>query len=178
VSGQAPGEAETVRLRPLRLGDAAELIRANRASRAFHLPWVEPPVDMPAFEVWFGQTLTGPNLALVAREPAAGAIVGVVNLSQIVWGVFRSAYLGYYAMGSFAGRGFMTEALRQATGFAFDELGLHRLEANIQPGNVASLALVRRLGFAREGFSPRYLRPGGEWRDHERWALVRDQTAP
>jgi ribosomal-protein-alanine N-acetyltransferase len=51
-------------------------------------------------------------------------------------------------------------------------LKLHRVEANIQPGNAASLALVARAGFSREGYSRRYLKVGGRWRDHERWALL------
>ncbi len=68
----------------------------------------------------------------------------------------------------------MTEAADLAVRYAFDTLGLHRVEANIQPGNAPSIALVRRLGFAREGFSPRYLRISGEWRDHERWARLAD----
>lgn len=70
----------------------------------------------------------------------------------------------------------MTEALRAAVSYAFGDLGLHRLEANIQPENVASIALVRRLGFQKEGFSPSYLRLGGQWRDHERWALLADSS--
>jgi ribosomal-protein-alanine N-acetyltransferase len=69
----------------------------------------------------------------------------------------------------------MTEAVRQALAYAFDEVGLHRLEANIQPGNARSIALVRRLGFRLEGFSPRYLKIDGEWRDHERWAMLADE---
>jgi ribosomal-protein-alanine N-acetyltransferase len=102
----------------------------------------------------------------------AGELAGVINLSEIVRGAFRSAYLGYYAFVPHAGRGYMTEGLALALRWIFGTLRLHRVEANIQPGNAASRALVRRLGFRREGFSPRYLKIAGRWRDHERWALV------
>ena len=66
----------------------------------------------------------------------------------------------------------MTEALGLVLDYAFRQLRLHRLEANIQPENAASIALVERLGFHREGYSPRYLKLGGRWRDHQRWAIV------
>ena len=97
-----------------------------------------------------------------------------MNVSEIVRGVFRSAYLGYYAFTPHARQGLMTEAVALVVGTAFRRLGLHRLEANVQPGNLASLRLVRRLGFRREGYSPRYLKIRGRWRDHERWAIVSD----
>jgi len=103
----------------------------------------------------------------VSRE-----LVGVINVSEIVHGAFRSAYLGYHAFVPHAGRGYMTEGLGLALRWAFGELRLHRVEANIQPGNRASRRLVRRLGFQREGFSRRYLKVAGRWRDHERWALL------
>ncbi|KHK59292.1 phosphinothricin acetyltransferase [Burkholderia sp. A9] len=154
--------------------DAPDLITANRASRGHHLPWVDSFTDQAGFDQWFARCLTGPNVGLVARERASGKVVGVVNLNEIVGGLFQSAYLGYYGMAEFSRQGLMTEALRAATGVAFGELGLHRLEANIQPANHASIALVRRLGFRKEGFSPRYLRIDGAWRDHERWALLAD----
>jgi [ribosomal protein S5]-alanine N-acetyltransferase len=66
------------------------------------------------------------------------------------------------------------QGLRAVISHCFSELGLHRLEANIQPENVRSIALVRSLGFGMEGFSPRYLKVCGRWRDHERWALLSD----
>jgi len=69
------------------------------------------------------------------------------------------------------GQGYMSEALDLVLHEAFVTLGLHRLEANIQPANRGSLALARRAGFVLEGFSPGYLKIAGEWRDHERWAL-------
>ena len=132
-----------------------------------------PPETTGAVARWI--RAAGPTrVRLLVCRRADGALVGVVNLNEIVRGAFQSAYLGYYAFLPLAGTGLMTEGLRMVVRHAFRRLGLHRLEANIQPANRASRALVRRLGFRREGFSPRYLRIGGRWRDHERWAILRD----
>jgi ribosomal-protein-alanine N-acetyltransferase len=156
--------------------DRAELVQANQENRAYHAPWVEPFADAAGFDAWFAATLTGPHVRLVARDADSMRIAGVVNLNEIVAGAFQSAYLGYYGMAWCAGTGLMTEAVRLAVAFAFTELGLHRVEANIQPDNLRSIALVRRLGFRKEGFSPRYLKIGGAWRDHERWARLADDA--
>jgi [ribosomal protein S5]-alanine N-acetyltransferase len=164
----------TLRLSRATPADAADLIAANIASQAHHLPWVTSFTDQAGFDTWFARGLTGPNVGLVAREAASNQVVGIINLNEIVMGAFRSAYLGYYGMLSFARTGLMTEALRATVNYAFNDLRLHRLEANIQPDNLASIALVRRVGFKQEGFSPRYLRINGEWRDHERWAMLAD----
>jgi [ribosomal protein S5]-alanine N-acetyltransferase len=153
--------------------DAPALAELARASLPLHRPWVYPPMSAPAVARWV--RTTGPNRhrLLVCRR-VDGAIVGVVNVSEIVRAAFQSAYLGYYAFRPHAGQGYMTEGLALVLRHAFRSLGLHRLEANIQPGNRSSRALVRGLGFRREGFSPRYLKIGGRWRDHERWAIVRE----
>ncbi len=161
-----------VKIDRLSYADAGDILALNAASRDHHAPWASPPLDMAGFEQWYGQMLTGPNLSFVIREIETRALVGVVNLSQIVWGAFRSAYLGYYGSVAFAGRGLMKEGVGLVVRHAFEELGLHRLEANIQPGNTASLRLVRALGFVREGFSRDYLKIDGAWREHERWAIV------
>jgi len=102
----------------------------------------------------------------------AKELAGVINISEIVRGVFRSGYLGYYAFSPHSGRGYMTQGLRAVISLAFRRLRLHRLEANIQPDNDASRRLLQRLGFRCEGFSPRYLKIAGRWRDHERWAVT------
>jgi ribosomal-protein-alanine N-acetyltransferase len=113
-------------------------------------------------------------VGLLIRRREDSVIVGALELSQIARGGFQSAYLGYHLGAPFAGQGYMTEALQLATRHAFRVLKLHRLEANIQPSNRESIALVKRLGFRREGTSRRYLKISGQWRDHERWAILKE----
>ena len=107
-----------------------------------------------------------------------GELAGVVSVSEIVLGSFRSAHLSYYALEPHQRRGYMRAGVAAMVQLAFRDYGLHRLEANIQPDNVASLALVRRLGFELEGFSPRFLKIAGRWRDHERWAIRSETWSP
>jgi ribosomal-protein-alanine N-acetyltransferase len=168
---------ETARLsiRPVRESDGAELVAANLASRDLHEPWTAPCRDRPSFLAYLRSCDDERKFGFLARERASGGIAGVVNLSEIVRGPLQSAYLGYYAIAGFERRGLMREMLAGVVGHAFAELGLHRLEANIQPGNAPSLALVHGLGFRKEGFSPRYLHIAGAWRDHERWAVLADE---
>jgi len=65
--------------------------------------------------------------------------------------------------------------MRLVLDYSFTTLGLNRLEANIQPENIASRRLVQKLGFRKEGFSPKYLQIGGKWCDHERWAILAEE---
>jgi ribosomal-protein-alanine N-acetyltransferase len=102
----------------------------------------------------------------------SGGIAGVININDVIRGAFQSATLGYYAFSPYAGMGLMREGMLLVLNHAFRTLKLHRLEANIQPGNRASIALARKCGFVREGFSRRYLKIRGRWQDHERWALL------
>lgn len=152
--------------------DAAEFIALNRESAAFHKGLVSPPTNAEQFAD-FLQRFRRPDCScfLVCRVED-GAIIGAINLSQIFLGGFRSAYLGYYVGAPHAAQGYMSEALRLILQYAFRRLKLHRIEANIQPGNVSSIALVKRAGFVREGYSRRYLKVCGLWRDHERWAVL------
>lgn len=164
--------SSSVIIRPVRADDCAELVVANLASIALHEPWIYPCRDEVGFHAYLRHCDGERAMGLVAREKASGRIAGIVNLNEIVRGFFQNAYLGYYGVAGMNGRGLMSEAVSLAVSYAFRELGLHRLEANIQPGNTPSRALAGRLGFRQEGFSPRYLKIGGEWRDHERWAIL------
>jgi ribosomal-protein-alanine N-acetyltransferase len=158
--------------------DSAEFVALVRESAALHHPWGEYPTTPEKFADYLERRALPDQDGFVVCERERGAIAGVININSIVRGFFQSGYLGYYAAARFARRGYMTEGMRLVVRFAFDELKLHRLEANIQPENVASIALVRRCRFRKEGFSPRYLKILGEWRDHERWALLADEVPP
>ena len=96
----------------------------------------------------------------------------MISLSQIFRGIFQNAYLGYALGEKFTKQGLMTEAIKLILRFAFKNLKLHRIEANVQPTNTPSIAVLRRNGFVKEGFSRRYLKIDNKWRDHERWAII------
>jgi ribosomal-protein-alanine N-acetyltransferase len=145
-----------------------------RASRRLHGRWAPAPSE-EAFDRLLRcveDERYDPGLVCRLED---GAIVGFINISEIVRGLFQSAYLGYAAVAAYAGQGYMREGLELVLARAFTELRLHRLEANIQPGNEASIALVRGAGFVREGYSEGYLKVAGRWRDHERWAIRVEQ---
>lgn len=156
----------------LAAADGAEFVAAARASRRLHAAWVAPPLTPADYRAKLLRTQAPLNYGLGIRRIDSGALVGYVGVTNVVRGNFLSAYLGYYAFAGHERQGLMTEGLKLVAGHAFGTLGLHRLEANIQPDNLPSIALVRSCGFAKEGYSPRYLKIGGRWRDHERWALL------
>jgi ribosomal-protein-alanine N-acetyltransferase len=143
-----------------------------RASRAFHRPWSTPPTDLPTWSTLVAACDRDDlDLELVCLRDS-GAIVGFFVLSQIFRGSFQNAYLGYNGSAPYAGRGLMSEGMQLILRHAFQTQRLHRVEANIQPDNTRSRALAERAGFRLEGYSPRYLKIAGRWRDHERWAIT------
>ena len=151
---------------------SAEFVAAVHQSQRLHGRWVKPPATASAYRVYLRRLRRPTHEGYFICLRDSDELVGVVNISEIVRGAFRSGYLGYYAFRPYERQGLMTEGLRLVVRDAFRRLGLNRLEANVQPENHASIRLVRRLGFRREGYSPRYLKIQGRWRDHERWALL------
>jgi ribosomal-protein-alanine N-acetyltransferase len=168
------GRGGRVFLRTPAASDREEFVSLMRASRAFHRPWATAPTDDDRFGAYLVDSRRPDFEAMLVCRFEDRAIVGFFNLSQIVRRSLQSAYLGYAAGKPFAGQGYMREGIAQVLRHAFLDLRLHRIEANIQPGNHASIALAKGAGFQREGFSPRYLKIGGRWRDHERWAILAD----
>jgi ribosomal-protein-alanine N-acetyltransferase len=167
-------ERGRVFLRPPARSDRDEFVSLMQASRSFHRPWATAPTDGERFAAYLADSRCPDFEAMLVCRRSDLAIVGFFNLSQIVRRSLQSAYLGYAAGKPFAGEGYMREGIQLVLRHAFLELRLHRVEANIQPDNRASIALARGAGFHREGFSPRYLKIAGRWRDHERWAILAD----
>lgn len=158
--------------------DREEFLERVHASRRLHGRWVTPPADAEAFAAYLRRTKRADLESLLVCRAEDDAIAGVYNIGQIFYGGLRSAYLGYYGFEPFAGQGYMRDGLQLVLRYAFGTLGLHRLEANIQPENGPSIALVSRAGFRLEGLSPRYLKIAGRWRDHERWAILAEEFRP
>lgn len=168
-------DAFRVVIRAPTYADQVEFLSAMRASRSFHQPWAFPPTTPQAYEMLMDRVSDPRFEPMLVCRRSDGAIVGFFNLGEIVRGFLQSAYVGYNAVAAYAGRGYMGEAMQLVLARAFGELELHRVEANIQPANQRSINLVRRAGFVREGYSERYLKIGGQWRDHERWAIRAEQ---
>jgi ribosomal-protein-alanine N-acetyltransferase len=178
VYPEAPPEGARVGLRVLERSDREAFLGLARESRELHRPWTYPPERSDQFDDLFARSRRDDFACLVSVLTADERdITGVFTISQIVRGAFQTAYLGYYAHQRHANQGLMREAMEQVLDHAFGPLALHRLEANIQPGNQPSIALARGAGFRLEGFSPRYLLIGGQWRDHERYAITADERA-
>jgi len=160
--------------------DAAEFLAAAKTSRRLHGAWVQASSTRAQYLAFLrrfggfepGNPLAASHVGFLVCRCEDDAIVGVFNIGEIVRGLFKSAYLGYYAFAPYAESGYMSEGLELVLHVVFRMLQLHRVEANVQPTNRRSLALVRRAGFIREGFSRRYVRIAGRWRDHVRMALL------
>ena len=98
--------------------------------------------------------------------PASSRIIGTIALNNIVWGAFRSCFLGYALDKNHICRGYMTEAVNRVTEYAFSTLGLHRIEANVMPRNTASRRVLEKCGYESEGIGRKYLLINGVWEDH------------
>jgi ribosomal-protein-alanine N-acetyltransferase len=114
---------------------------------------------------------------LFKREDAAfSTAIGNLALNNIVRGAFQSCHLGYQMDEREANQGFMTEALLRAIAFAFDELQLHRIEANVMPRNLRSRRVLAKLGFVEEGLARQYLKINGVWEDHIHYVMLNDNV--
>jgi len=177
-------EADFVMLRTPQMSDYPSWAELRAQSRDFLSPW-EP--------LWASDELSRASFrrrvrhylrdlredvgyALFIFAASTGNLVGGLTLCNVRRGVTQSCTLGYWVGAKYAKQGYMTAAVRAVVPFVFDQLELHRLEAACLPSNQASIKLLERTGFKREGLARRYLRINGVWQDHLLYALLESDT--
>ena len=161
-----------VTIRPPTLRDRPAFIAAVRRSRRLLGRWVAPPSKPKEFVAYVKRSTSETHRGFLVIEKTTSALVGTVNLNSLIRGNLQSAFMGYYGFSPHEKKGLMQEGIELVLQHAFRILKLHRVEANIQPKNIRSIAVARKCGFIREGFSRRYLKVRGRWQDHERWAIL------
>lgn len=172
---QAPGVTYgPVRLRPPRLADHAEWADLRERSRDFLQPWEPtwPDDDLTRgayrrrVAAYTRDIQNGAAFPFFVFRVADGALTGAVNLNNVRRGVAQTASVGYWCGTPYLRQGLTLAGVRAVVGFAFERLGLHRLEAACVPENARSAALLEQAGFEREGYARSYLKINGRWRDH------------
>jgi ribosomal-protein-alanine N-acetyltransferase len=178
--------APRVMLRPPVFADYGQWARLREESRAFLAPW-EPiwPVDdltrlafRRRIRRYQREIRNGTGYPFFVFSPDEETLLGGLTLAQIQRGVTQSGVLGYWMGARHAGKGLMGAAVRAVLAFSFDNLHLNRVEAACLPHNAASIRLLEKVGFTREGYARKYLSIDGRWQDHFLYGLVRDDPRP
>lgn len=171
-----------VRLRPARERDWEEWSQLREVSRDFLVPW-EPAWPSDALSraayrrrlrLYNQEWRSDIGYSFLVFRRGDGRLVGGISLANLRRGVAQMASVGYWIGQPHARQGYASDALRTVLEFAFDQLGLHRVEAACLPTNLASQGVLRKVGFTEEGYARRYLRINGQWCDHLLFAMLRD----
>ena len=165
-------EEARIYIRRVNPKDEVEFVDLMKQSVSMHYPWISPPTNSNLFKSYINRIKKDDHEGFAICNKEDDAIVGVININNIIRGSFQSGSLGYYVGKPYAGHGFMKEGLLAVLKIAFETFGLHRLEANIQPENRNSIRLVKSCGFIKEGLSTGFLFIDGSWKDHERWCAI------
>jgi ribosomal-protein-alanine N-acetyltransferase len=173
---------ERVLLRAPALADYPQWAKLREDSRAFLAPWepIWPADDLTRLAFrrrirrYQREIRSGTGYPMFVFSPDGETLLGGLTLSQVQRGVAQSAVLGYWMGMPFAGKGYMSASVRAMAAFAFETLHLHRIEAACLPHNDASIRLLEKVGFRREGYARKFLCIDGRWQDHLLYALIRD----
>lgn len=176
-------ENERIRLVPADVSLAGQAVDYYRRNRSF-LKAFEPAREEVFFSLAYQTQLLEREMAgwrektafrfYIKRNEEPEKIIGSIGLNNVVWGAFCSAFLGYKLDEAYINRGYMSMAVGMLVQYAFQELHLHRIEANVMPGNRASLRVLEKNQFINEGISRAYLRINGRWEDHIHMVNIND----
>ena len=168
------GMQKNMFVRLLEMADAPALLTLECENREFFQLYTVTRDE--SFYTWKGQSERIRKAIEAAKEGTSctfgvflaetGKLIGIVSLSEIVKGNFQSCWIGYYLDRNHNGKGYMTEAVTYTIDYAFKELGLHRIEAGVMPHNEASIRLLEKAGFEKEGIARENVKINGKWEDH------------
>lgn len=171
---------EQIKLRVAKIRDSKELERIILGNRDWLRPWEATNPHAPnSFDVkaqlrgLLRQLNDESGMPFVIE--VQGKLQGQLNVANVMYGSVSSAVLGYWVSPEVAGRGVMPTAVALVTDYLMDQVGLHRVEINIRPENLASLRVIQKLGFRYEGLKQRYIHINGDWRDHYVFALTKEE---
>jgi [ribosomal protein S5]-alanine N-acetyltransferase len=170
TSSETPRPSARTLVRPLTFDDASAFVALAKESLYFHRKWIKLPTDPDAFERYLSAFDGKSAFCFVVCH--GELIVGSVSLTGIEREPYQRGRLGYGVFEQYARMGYIAFGLKHVISFAFDNLGLHRLEADIQSDNEPSKLLIKKLDFKYEGLSRKFIRINNQWIDHERWALT------
>ena len=180
---------ENIQLRAPRFSDRAQWNQVRVENREWLSPWEaslpQTPVGAPASEFLTKRPSFYSMVRALNHEARAGRsysfmifhgknLIGQITLGGVIYGALRGGHIGYWIDKNYAGRGYTTEAVNAVTSFAFDALGLHRIEINIRPENAASIRVAEKAGYRFEGDRSEFLHIAGSWRDHKSFVKVND----
>ena len=180
---------ENILLRAPRFTDRTQWNRVRAENREWLSPWEatlpETPVGAPASEFLTKRPSFYSMVRALNHEARAGRsysfmiwheknLVGQITLGGVIYGALRGGHIGYWIDKNYAGKGFTTEAVNMVTSFAFDALGLHRIEINIRPENAPSIRVAEKAGYRFEGDRIEFLHIAGGWRDHKSFVKIND----
>lgn len=174
-------------VRPIRFRDALAWTEVRARNTGWLAPWEATAPGSYNFAETNTMTAFAPMVRSLRRHARAGevlpfvvtldnALVGQVTVAGILRGALNAGHVGYWVDRRVSGRGIIPTALALVADHCFQQVGLHRLEANVRPGNVASRRVVAKLGFREEGMRRRYLYIDGEYRDHITYALLSEDA--
>ncbi|MDQ0416196.1 ribosomal-protein-alanine N-acetyltransferase [Croceifilum oryzae] len=175
-------QSNNLYLRPLEISDAEPLCQLLLRNRSFFQPY--EPIRPESYYCLDTQTQQI-SAAIQSFANDSGytfgifresdhTLIGRVTLSAVSRGPFQNAYLGYYLDQQANGNGYMTEAIKLILHYCFQEISLHRIQAGVMSKNTASIRVLEKNGFRREGLAQRYLQINGQWEDHLLYAITEE----
>lgn len=173
-------ESKNIYIRFLKETDAAAVLDLNLRNREFFQKYVTTRSD-DFYTIGYQENLIRESITKRENDEKyvfgiflrdTDELIGNVTLSEVLRGALQSCFIGYYLDFQHNGKGYMTEVVKLAVDFGFNELHLHRIEAGVMPHNIGSMRVLEKAGFQKEGIARKNVKINGRWEDHQVLAII------